>query len=126
MLDVKLLRSDPAAVANNRKRRGFDFDVMTFMAFEETRKAAQIEVDRLRAERNANAKAVGMAKAHKEDATALLARGEELTHELAAVEQKLIDVQTKLDHGLLHLPNLLHESVPEGSDATADVEEIGR
>lgn len=122
MLDPKLLRSDPVAVANNLKRRGFDFDLPSFKAFEETRKEAQIEVDRLRAERNANAKAVGMAKGRKEDATALLARGEALTHELAAVEQKLVDVQAKLDQWMLHLPNLLHDSVPDGTDAAANVE----
>ena len=43
------------------------------------RKVAQVESDRVRAERNANAKAVGMAKGKGEDASALLARAEELT-----------------------------------------------
>ena len=53
MLDSKLLRSDPAAVAANLQRRGFSLDVAAFIALEERRKAAQIESDKVRAERNA-------------------------------------------------------------------------
>ena len=53
MIDPKLLRSDPQAVALNLARRGFVLDVEALRAQEERRKALQIETDRLRAERNA-------------------------------------------------------------------------
>ena len=76
MLDPKLLRSDLTGVAAELKRRGFVLDVAAFAALEEQRKAVQIEADRLRAERNANAKAVGHAKSKGENASELLAAGE--------------------------------------------------
>ena len=122
MIDPKLLRSDPEAVARNLARRGFTLDVQAFKALEEKRKPFQIESDRLRAERNSNAKAVGMAKGKGQDVAPLLARGEELTRELAAAEQKLVEVQAELEHWQLGLPNLLHGSVPEGRDESANVE----
>ena len=122
MLDSKLLRSDPAAVAANLARRGFRLDVATFTALEERRKAAQVESDRVRAERNANAKAVGMAKGKGEDASALLERAEELTGQLAASDAAIAAVQSELDNLLLGIPNLLHESVPDGSDESANKE----
>ncbi len=122
MLDSKLLRSDPAAVAVNLARRGFKLDVAAFSALEERRKAAQVESDRVRAERNANAKAVGMAKGKGEDASALLKRAEELTGQLAASDAAIAAVQSELDNLLLGIPNLLHESVPDGSDETANKE----
>jgi seryl-tRNA synthetase len=114
MIDPKLLRSDPEAVARNLARRGFTLDVGALRALEERRKAAQVQSDRLRAERNANAKAVGMAKGRGEDATPLLARGEALTGELAAAERELTAVQEELEGWQMGLPNLLHDSVPEG------------
>src|SRR5579872_724881 len=114
MIDPKLLRSDPDAVARNLARRGFTFDVAAFRALEEKRKSAQVESDRVRAERNANAKAVGMAKGRGEDVAPLLARGEALTGELTAAERELTAVQEALEGWQLGLPNLLHESVPEG------------
>jgi seryl-tRNA synthetase len=122
VLDSKQLRADAAGVAANLKRRGFALDVAAFQALEERRKAAQVESDRVRAERNANAKAVGMAKAKKEDASALLARAEELTRQLEASDAAINAVQAELDAWQLGLPNLLHESVPDGSDESANQE----
>jgi seryl-tRNA synthetase len=122
VLDSKQLRTETEAVAHNLARRGFALDLDAFRALEERRKAVQIEADRLRAERNANAKAVGMAKGNGEDASALLSRGEQLTGELTAAEVALAAVQTESDAWLMGLPNLLHDSVPDGRDETANVE----
>ena len=122
MLDSKQLRADAAGVAANLARRGFTLDVAAFNALEERRKAAQIESDRVRAERNANAKAVGIAKGRKEDAGALLARAEELTRQLEASDAAINAVQVELDDLLLGIPNLLHDSVPEGRDESANQE----
>ena len=122
MIDPKLLRSDPEAVARNLARRGFVLDVQALRALEEKRKPWQIEADRLRAERNANAKAVGMAKAKGGDVAALIANGEQLTRDLAGAEEQLTSVQAELEQWQLGLPNLLHESVPDGRDESANVE----
>ena len=122
MIDPKQLRADLPGVVRNLARRGFVLDEARIMALEEQRKRAQIDADRVRAERNANAKAVGQAKSKGEDATELLVRGEALTHELAQVDASLEGVQAELDVLVLNLPNLLHASVPEGRDETANRE----
>ncbi len=122
MLDSRQLRSDPEGVALNLERRGFVLDVEAFKRLEERRRHWQVEADRLRAERNANAKAVGMAKARKEDAAPLLARAEALTGDLERTERELEAVQADSDAWLLGIPNLLHTSVPDGRDDAANVE----
>jgi len=122
MLDAKQLRADPAAVAANLARRGFSLDVAAYTQLEEQRKVAQVESDRVRAERNVNAKAVGMAKGKSEDASTLLARAEQLTHQLATSDAAIAKVQQELDAWQLGLPNTLHASVPEGRDESANVE----
>ena len=122
MIDPKLLRSDPEAVARNMARRGLTLDVEAWRALEEKRKPFQIEVDRLRSERNSNAKAVGMAKGKGTDTSGLIARGEALTDELAKAEQALTAVQEEQTQWQMGLPNLVHDSVPDGADETANVE----
>lgn len=122
MIDPKLLRSDPEAVARNMARRGITLDVEAFRALEEKRKPWQIEVDRLRSERNASAKAVGMAKGKGEDAAALIAKGEALIEELAKAEQALTAVTEELEQWQMGLPNWLHDSVPDGQDEKSNVE----
>ena len=122
MIDQKLLRTNLAGVAAQLERRGFVLDVEAFAALEERRKAAQIEADRLRAERNAQAKAVGHAKAKGQDPAPLLAAGESLGAELHGVERQLESIQTQLSDLQLGLPNILHASVPDGRDESANVE----
>jgi seryl-tRNA synthetase len=122
MIDPKLLRTDLEGVARNLARRGFVLDVSRLSALEEERKRWQIEADRLRAERNSNAKAVGMAKGRGEDVAPLIGRGEQLTRELAGVDESLTAVQAELERWQLGLPNLLHESVPDGHDESANTE----
>ncbi len=122
MLDPKLLRTDPDAVARNLARRGYQLDVPLFRTLEEQRKALQVEADRLRAERNNHSRAVGTAKSRGEDIAPLMARGEVLATEVARVDGELTVVQHELDQWLLGLPNLLDASVPDGADEAANVE----
>ncbi|MCC7200879.1 MAG: serine--tRNA ligase, partial [Gammaproteobacteria bacterium] len=122
MLDSRLLRSDPAAVAANLARRGFLLDTDRLAKLEERRKALQVEVDRLRAERNTRAKSVGQAKARGEDIAPLLAQVDTLGADLARNEQDLAALQLELEQFQYDLPNMLHESVPEGRDESANLE----
>jgi seryl-tRNA synthetase len=122
MLDAKLLRTDLDSVARNLARRGFTLDVGQFRALEERRKATQVAADEIRAARNAHAKKVGMAKGKGEDITALLAEGEALARKLEGLDQEQVAVQAEFDAIILGLPNLLHDSVPDGRDESANVE----
>ncbi len=122
MIDPKLLRTDPQAVARNLARRGFTLDVAALKALEAKRKPWQVELDRLRAERNANAKTVGAAKARGEDIAPLIAKGESLAAALEQAERELSAVQEELEQWQLGLPNLLHDSVPDGRDESANCE----
>ena len=63
-----------------------------------------------------------MAKGKGEDASALLARAEELTKQLASSDAAIAQVQQELDAWQLGLPNTLHASVPDGRDESANVE----
>ena len=122
MLDAKLLRTDLESIARNLARRGFTLDVDHFRALEERRKAAQVAADETRAARNAHAKKVGMAKGKGEDIAALLAEGEALARKVEGLDQEQAAVQAEFDAVILGLPNLLHDSVPDGRDETANVE----
>jgi seryl-tRNA synthetase len=122
MIDPKLLRSDPGAVAANLARRGFALDVARLGELEESRKKWQIRSDELRNERNVNAKSVGKAKAQGQDVAPLLKQVETLGEELARAETELAAVQRDLDQIALNMPNLLNDAVPEGRDESANKE----
>jgi seryl-tRNA synthetase len=122
MIDPKLLRSAPEEVARQLARRGYQFDLTAWQGLEQQRRQWQIETDRLRAARNHQAKLVGQARGRGEDIAPLLQQGEALTAGLSNAEQQLDAAQGQLERWQLDLPNLLHASVPDGSDESANLE----
>lgn len=122
MLDPKRLRNEPDIVASELARRGFEFDVAAHKVLESKRKELQETTESLQAERNQRSKAIGQAKAAGEDIEPLKAEVAGLGDKLAVAKQALLEVRTGLDDIHAGLPNLPHESVPEGADEDDNVE----
>ena len=122
MLDPRALRQDLDAVTRNLARRGFVLDRERYAALEAERKQVQVEAERLRQQRNERSKAIGLAKASGADVEVLKREVADLGAALAAAEARFAAVTDELEAFLAGLPNLLHESVPDGADETSNVE----
>ncbi len=125
MLDPKLLRNDLQNCAERLALRGYTLDTELFEKLESQRKQLQVDTQQLQSERNTKSKAIGQAKAKGEDATEFFAAVAALGDKLKANEEKLATVQSELNDLLMGIPNLLHESVPEGRNES-DNQEIRR
>jgi seryl-tRNA synthetase len=122
MIDPKLLRSQTAEVATQLARRGFQFDIAHVTALEADRKRLQTETEQLQATRNAQSKAIGIAKGKGEDPAPLLEQVESLKQQLMSNEAALAECQRAIEELALGLPNLPHASVPDGADESHNVE----
>ncbi|BFM16206.1 serine--tRNA ligase [Maricurvus nonylphenolicus] len=122
MLDPKLIRSNPEAVAEALKKRGFELDVASLKALEEERRVIQEQTQSLQQERNSRSKNIGKAKASGEDIAPLLKEVENLKQELADAEEKLSDIQAKTDAILSGVPNIPADEVPFGETEDDNVE----
>ena len=122
MIDIQLLRKDIANVAARLATRKFQLDVDAFNALESERKAIQTRTEELQGKRNSQSKLIGMMKGKGEDTTALMAEVSGLGDELKANEIALSAVQTKISDFMQAIPNLPHESVPQGTDESGNVE----
>jgi seryl-tRNA synthetase len=122
MLDQRLLRHDIDAAARNLARRGYVLDRARYEALEAERKRVQVDAEGLRKERNELSAAIGIAKREGRGTDTLRERTVALGASLADTERRLAEVGQELDELLAHLPNLLHESVPDGADEAANLE----
>ncbi|WP_108445945.1 serine--tRNA ligase [Halomonas denitrificans] len=122
MLDPKLLRSDLDAVAQRLATRGYDLDTARLEALESRRRELQAETESLQNERNTRSKSIGKAKAQGEDIQPLLAEVSDLGDRLDAAKARLAEVQAEWDALVSGIPNLPHESVPEGQSEEENVE----
>ncbi len=122
MLDSKLVRTQPQEIAKRLASRGFILDVEKIETLEQKRRTAQVTTERLQADRNARAKAIGQAKQRGEDIAPLLAEVDQLGDDLEKNKTELDTIQAELDSILLTIPNLPDESVPVGADEEDNVE----
>jgi seryl-tRNA synthetase len=122
MLDIQALRNDLDAVVAQLKKRGFELDAAKFSALEQERKTVQTRTQDLQAKRNNTSKQIGMAKAKGEDVSAIMAEVAGLGDQLKADEARLGELQKELQDMLLNVPNLPHESVPQGKSEEDNVE----
>ena len=122
MLDPKLLRSDLEFCQQQLARRGYELDTKMFTALEEKRKDLQVKTQDLQKERNAKSKAIGQAKAKGEDASTILAEVTDLGDQLKVAEEELNTYQVQLNDLLMGIPNLPHESTPNGRNEDNNVE----
>ncbi|MCW8398818.1 serine--tRNA ligase [Legionella sp. PATHC038] len=122
MLDIQLLRDDPQFVASQLLKRRFKFDVSSFTALEEKRKALQVATQALQNERNLRSKAIGEAKSRGEDIEPMREEMGRLAKELEEKKDELDDLLQQIEAIALRLPNIPHESVPVGEDEQHNLE----
>jgi seryl-tRNA synthetase len=125
MLDIQTLRKDLDGVASRLAARGYSLDTAAFAAMEAERKAVQTRTEALQARRNALSKSIGQLKARGEDASAVLQEVSELAEELKAGDAGTERVLAQQMAFMLSVPNLPHESVPQGA-SEADNQEVRR
>src|SRR2546430_696342 len=120
MLDLKLIRDNPEFVkAGIRKKQRDPALVDRVLEIDRRRREVVQEVERLRAEQNrASGEIAKLTGAAREQRIAAM---REISSSLKTLEPELRDVEAALQHALLELPNLPHESVPPGKDAAENV-----
>ncbi|PTN11286.1 serine--tRNA ligase [Nitrosomonas aestuarii] len=125
MLDIQLLRTDLNHVTKKLASRSYRFPIEKFNQLEADRKKIQTQTQELQAKRNAASKLIGQAKSKGEDATSIFTEVASLGDELKQFEIILGQIQSELQNILLEVPNLPHDSVPEGS-GEEDNQEVRR
>ena len=116
MHDLKNLRRNPEELkASQRKRGGDPAAVDQLLALDAEHRECQMKVDALRQERNTASKSIGQLKKAGEDASEAMAAVKTLGEELKATEERMQACHQEREELLINIPNILDESVPEGS-----------
>ena len=121
MLDLKMLREQPDVVRAALARRGGDVSIDAVLDADAKRRAVQTATDQLRSEQKVASAAVGNASA--EERPALLATAKALSERVKAAEDEERALAAQVRDLMLAIPNLPHESAPDGH-AEADAVEV--
>ena len=122
MLDIRVIRENPAAVTERLKQRGGEHWklVEAVLACDETRRRAETEKQQLQSQRKTISKQIGMLKAKGEDTTATEAEVRGINEQITKLDVQAEDAAAEQADLLLNIPNLTHDACPAGSDETAN------
>ena len=112
MIDPKLLRDDLDALKAAYARRGGVKGLDEAAELATKHRDLKAEVEELRAEQNRASKAIG--KSSPEERPAAIAAAKELSDRLKELEPDLDALTTQSEQAMAGLPNIPHDSVPEG------------
>ncbi|HJQ70847.1 MAG TPA: serine--tRNA ligase [Blastocatellia bacterium] len=125
MLDINYVRANLELVRAKLAQRGFPSDALDrFTELDERRRALITKRDELNATRNRESQEIGklMKAGQRDEADARRAAVREIGDRIAEAEAELAAVENQLSELMTALPNLPHESVPVGSDESANIE----
>ena len=122
MLDPKFVRENTNKIKEMLKARDIVFPLDDFIKLDKERREMIITTDQLRNTKNKISIEIAKKKKSDDDATRLIEQMQSVSEELQKLEEIQIKTNDSYNKLSLTLPNLIHESVPIGKDATANKE----
>lgn len=123
MLDMRKLRTDFAEIKERLTHRGEDISELDhFEELDGKRRKLINEVEQLKARRNEVSEQIPQLKKAGEDIQSAITEMRQVGDDVKKLDDELRETQEKLDHLLLSIPNIPHESVPIGEDEEDNVE----
>jgi seryl-tRNA synthetase len=124
MHDIRWIREHPDEFNLALGRRGMRPEARRLIEIDERRRAAIQRAEAALARRNAVSREIGAAKKSNEEAAAqvLVAEVASLKVEIPELEAEAKKVSRELDDALAQIPNLPLREVPDGNDASSNVE----
>ena len=123
MLDIALIRRDPEVVRDSLRRRGADVGMVDrVLAVDEKWRALTTEVEQLKAQKNKVSESIPRMKKAGEDTKAVFEEMRGLGERIKMLEGEADATIAERKSLLEIIPNLPHESVPDGADDSANIE----
>ena len=115
MLDPKIQREKPDLVRQAMSRRGTAFDMESLLRCDERRRRLIQESERLKNQRNELSDEIAKLRRSGASAEDKIASQRELGRAIGGLEQDLRTAEKEWDDMIMVIPNMPHETVPEGS-----------
>jgi seryl-tRNA synthetase len=121
MLDLKFIRENAEAVAENARNRGVGVDVGLVVELADRRSALMQKLNELRQQQNRLAKSVGKER-DSEARERLIAESRSMKERIPEKERELAEVEGRLREEMVGIPNMTHPDAPIGKDDSENVE----
>lgn len=120
MLDVKAIRQDPERIAGGLARRGIEAGLDHFLERDAMRRSQLVEAELLKNKRNQVTAEIARLKKSGGDAEELVAAMRDVSDRIKELDESIRNTEEEIQQMLLTIPNVPHETVPDGLDDSAN------
>jgi len=123
MLDLKLIRSEPAQVKDALRKRGQDVNNIDYiLEIDGKRRKIIFDSTALKQERNKVSEEIARMKKEKKDAQAKIEAMREVSARIKEMDTEIKSIEQEIQNILLEIPNMVDDSVPVGADEESNQE----
>lgn len=122
MLDAKIIRDQPEIIRAMLAKRHVEFPLDELLGFDKKRRALITEAQELKRQRNVVSEKIVAEKKQGRDANDVIKEMKVISDRISALDDEIEQAERRYRELVLSMPNLVHESVPEGKDESDNVE----
>ncbi len=122
MLDIKLIRENPQLVKTALKNRNHNLDIDGLLELDKKWRTLNAEAEELKRKRNIASEEMAKLVKQNEDISGKRADLKALSQKTKEIDEQVGVIKRNIDEKLMNIPNIPHESVPVGKDATENKE----
>lgn len=128
MLDIKLIRKDPAAVEAKLKTKEPGVSISQITLFDTQIREKKTRVETLKAHRNEISQKIGELKRHKQDVSELMEQVSAFADEIHQLDKEVAELEQQLNSELSKLPNLPMDDIKISQDPKENqiIKEVGQ
>ncbi|MFH0848504.1 MAG: serine--tRNA ligase [archaeon] len=125
MLDIKFVREHPDIVRRDLQRRGDDERVASLeelLRLDTEWRSVLTDLNKLRERRNVVTEEIARLRRSSQDASSKIREAETIPDLIKEAEKHVVELKERIDGILVNLPNIMHETVPEGKGEDDNLE----
>ncbi len=120
MLDRNFIRENLEFVEERLNTKGFQLDRAEFLELDQRERETRLEWEDLRARRNRASEDIARMKKQGQDASSAIDEMKRVSSRIKELDEEIGQLGNQVQDFLAIIPNLPHESVPIGADASAN------
>jgi seryl-tRNA synthetase len=121
MLDQKFIRENPEIVRQALKNRNDKFDFDSFLALDEQRRKLLRQIEEFNASQNKIDTQIKALLKEKKDTSGVIEEAKEIKRRISELNKEFAHLEANFKDQLLHIPNIVHSSVPIGGSANSKI-----
>lgn len=122
MFDIKFVFENTDFVIKKSKARGVNINLNEFIELYKKKRTYLKRVENLRFEKNKTSKLIAQMKKDEKDASSIISEMKNVSEEIKRLGEEFKKIDEKLRKTLLFIPNIPHDSVPEGYGPEDNIE----